>query len=374
MITNRLNTLKQTLLIALSSMILTTTAWAGGAGISGGGTGYQSGLLDLAVYNRPAFHDQTPGSILPETKAYNRFGVGRLNSQSVPVFQKTLAQVKKWISNSPLLAPEVLRALNFMSIYYFKGEFKVAPEGYFIPAGVDIVTSQLKILGIYVVAFGNFTSKPSFDRMTEKNQVGYLIHEAVRHLQIEGLLEISHETLQTITARLVSDPTPNEPTLDTEANLNGGLLYRLKTETLIKDQIADLYHKACQNFMLACDGYDTKVKPRDAFDIVGKVQELLSDLYGNDKYSDKPRFSGEAHAEMDRLVKVAFQTQREIAIYGFVRASDGFIEPVYTLSKLLALGSVDWAIDEVNKKTFYDSRASKLLVELHELLTSPVSN
>ncbi|RYZ66752.1 MAG: hypothetical protein EOP09_12185, partial [Proteobacteria bacterium] len=224
----------------------------GGVG-SGGGTGYQGGLLDLAIYNQVAFFDKTPGAQLPDTRSYKKFGFDRLNNRSLPVVQKTLAQLHVWFVSSPEISSRVAEALTSMPIYYGARIPQGTPLAYYIPSDFNISGSELEILGIYIPTLGNFTSREKFEALSEKNQMAYLIHEALRHLQISHGSLMTDESLQQLTAKIMGAPKNPQDTLDRMEYMVGPILDRSAARKSYLASTLRTSSKACAGFGILCD-------------------------------------------------------------------------------------------------------------------------
>ncbi|MGZ3771941.1 MAG: hypothetical protein ACXVCP_06575 [Bdellovibrio sp.] len=216
---------------------------------SGGGTfinvKQNLGLLDLYLYNQKAFFDQTKGaSALPETKAYQKVGFDRLITNQIPLLQKTLAQIQKWIPSSPIMAPRISEALAGLPIYYTQYKIHGNHLNYYLPTNINIDSSNLTLGAYYLNGFGVFIEKNIFDQISESNQMALLIHEALRHFQISLSSAISNDVVQKLTAKIMTNPQPLE-TLDTYEFMSGPILDNVLQKRILTLKSYRIVKSAC---------------------------------------------------------------------------------------------------------------------------------
>ncbi|MGZ6442458.1 MAG: hypothetical protein ACXWRU_20555 [Pseudobdellovibrionaceae bacterium] len=216
---------------------------------SGGGTfitvKQNFGLLDLYLYNQKAFFDQTKGaSALPETKAYQKIGFDRLITNQIPLVQKTLAQIQKWIPSSPIMAPRISNALAGLPIYYTHYKIHGNHLNYSLPSNISIASSNLSLGAYYLNGFGVLIEKNIFDQISESNQMALLIHEALRHFQISLTSAISNDVVQKLTAKIMTNPQPHE-TLDTYEFMSGPILDDVLQKQILTLKSYRILNSAC---------------------------------------------------------------------------------------------------------------------------------
>lgn len=350
--------LKSALLIALTSTLLTTTARAGGTGLSGGGTGYKGGLLDLALYNQAAFNDKTPGSKLPKSKAFNRFGIERLNVDSVSSFKAAVNQVEKWLPSSPLLAPQLIAALDLLPIYYTNGKMSSSPEAYSLPYGSEIKSEELYMLGYSLEQFGNFTGQQTFESLSHVNQSAYFVHEAGRYLKIEGFSEMTDDDLQKLTALIMTEPREGQ-TLDRHEFLKGPILNRINKGL---DLIADAnkyFFETCRDSQLFCNRAQVQITQLDGnlFEILHQAHDELLPLLS----------AAKTQAELSKLLDIssrALSLSGRYNIMSIEGLTDRAKASSYRIKRTLYFGSLDWALEEYNTKFFSSMESSELLIKV----------
>lgn len=197
---------------------------------SGGGTlvsiSQTHGLLDLYLYNNEAFISKNPGLNLPNTPAYADFGFDALANSNSHIIPKTLAQIEKWKESSPLVAEMVVKALKSLPVYIVKAKLTFKDQMVFVPTGVNLPGSAINLGAFYVKDIGVFINKSSFELMSLDNQMGLLVHEALRHRQLSFASGMSNETLQKLTAKIISNPSPGT-SLDNPTYLQGAILQKI---------------------------------------------------------------------------------------------------------------------------------------------------
>jgi hypothetical protein len=158
--------------------------------------------------------------------------------KNTPLYQKALLQVRKWKSNSPIAVTLFEKSLENLPLYIFKGETKFSPTGYFLPSDSLVNPAELKLSALYIKNFGVFISQKRFEDSSESNQIGLLVHETLRHMQIStGLLLLSNEDLQKLTAQLMAEPRPADESLDKVLNLKdcrAAEFFQIKAEEYIQ--------------------------------------------------------------------------------------------------------------------------------------------
>lgn len=197
---------------------------------SGGGTLVRTaqtrGLLDLYLYNYKAFNSRAPGVVLPNTPSYTDNGFDALVNSDSSIIPKTLAQVAKWNVSSPTIANLVTIALIKLPIYYVKSKLLFKDKMVFVPANINFPEGAISLGAYYIKDIGVFIEKESFDRLSLKNQMGLLVHEALRHRQLSFESGMSNEIVQKVTSLIMSEPQPGV-SLDNVAYLQGPILQKL---------------------------------------------------------------------------------------------------------------------------------------------------
>lgn len=178
---------------------------------SGGGTfvliDQQLGLLDLYLHNPIAFFDmQKSSSLLPETRAYKKFGFDRLSTKNSSLIEKTLRQIQKWSTSSPAMSTRIANALLKLPVYYTKFQVRTHRQNFYLPKNTEISESDLSLAALYVKDFGVFIEKSKFDQVSESNQIALLIHESLRQMQLSYLIPLSNQLLQKLTAQIMTTP------------------------------------------------------------------------------------------------------------------------------------------------------------------------
>lgn len=194
---------------------------------SGGGSLVQTttttGLLDLYLYNRQAFDSKEKGFILPETPSYQDHGFEALINSNSSLISESIAHIEKWKKSSPIIFKFATDALKKLPIYYVKSKLIFKDQMAFTPSDTKISRETLRQVAHYIQGIGVFVEKESFDHLSRPNQIGLLIHEALRHQQLNFESGMSNENLQKLTALLLSEPQQGA-SLDLAPYLSGTLL------------------------------------------------------------------------------------------------------------------------------------------------------
>lgn len=330
----------------------------GGVG-SGGGTGYQGGLLDLALFNTGAFNDRTPGTTLATTRAFQKVGFDRLNTSSLPVLRKAHSQVLKWFSSSPEMASRIAKALQTTPIYFMQGTIENAPLGYALPANSSIRRDELSTLGVYIETIGNFTSKKSFEALSEKNQMAYLIHESLRHMQIDNQSKISNVNLQKLTAQIMQDPEGNQ-TIDTAEFMAGPILEQVRSKQGIIASNKETTDKACTKYGRLCG------------ESMASTEELI---VAADQLSDITKSSYEAgkisfdQYQDDTVMELELRATATLLIASGLSNNLAEVqEPVFRVNHGVKFGVMDEALSDINSKGSSSKEKTALLKKISALL------
>jgi hypothetical protein len=266
----------------------------GGMGSGGGSYADVSGhlvLLDLYVNGGMVGSSRF---LLPRTEAFNKLGIERLNGWNTnsDVFLEAQRRVARWTAPSPVLTRMLLEALQFAPIYYMRYQIGVHDHNYFIPdqflqnGSISVHTGALTIKNLGVVIDAG-----AFEKTDSESQVGLIVHEAVRYVNIVYGIALPPENLQLLTKTLIQGSPENE-NLNTPSML-GHRLYNAVTEVpMATVDIAG----ACQALQIAINntmGVNPRLQP--LLDAEQACHQPEADLY---KMS---RFLISATASLDQV-------------------------------------------------------------------------
>ncbi|WP_413584882.1 hypothetical protein [Bdellovibrio sp. HCB274] len=271
---------------------------------TGGGTIVNTpngpGLLDLYLYNPSAFADRRMNSnSFVQDERSRKIGISLLSNFDQPVMRRASRQIDKWLNSSPALIDRVGAALNRMTVYVHNGTFASLPKEYYLPAQANIPAGKLKMVALYVSGFGVNISATDFNSLPELHQTALIIHEALRYLKDQRILEISNQTMQMLTAKIMSDPLPNE-SLDrieyfSRAAKPAVSQYQsfLDESELLKESFCKKYYWApaalpCDRKINASDISNLLNATQRALDEIPEKTDLHAKIYGN--YVDQQYF------------------------------------------------------------------------------------
>lgn len=239
-------------LAVLVGLVGTPQLSRAGGDISGGGTWAnlqgKKVLLDFYV-SRPEviFESGSPGVELPQSRALEAISIDRLNKAEFEVVKKAHARLDLWEKSSPVVVDLIREALARAPLFYTTYRIGFLDQHYFIPdelATRDLLDS-LKTMAVYSEGFGILVSKADFDSLDERNQIGLLIHESLRHVQISYGLDLSDRALQSITAAIVLHTPEMDETLDSEKYLDGELLRVVQEPAKKREELNAIKTKIC---------------------------------------------------------------------------------------------------------------------------------
>lgn len=258
---------------------------------SGGGTlvvaRQTRGLLDLYLYNDKAFSSRESGIALPETPSYQDHGFDALINSESSIIPMTLAQVEKWKESSPIIANLVSKALKELPLYYVNAKLIFKDQMIYVPANISFPPGTIALGAYYLKDMGVFIEKNSFDCLSLKNQMGLLVHEALRHRQLSFESGMSNEVIQKLTALMISEPQKGM-TLDNVAYLNDRII-----EKILK--VAKLRTRAKEKAESLC-----KERPDTCQVLRGTVEEILENYRAMSDYQLTTEFFNEPSNERER--------------------------------------------------------------------------
>ena len=206
------------LLTALISAIMaySVTSYAqkrgpgeGGGGGSGITINGKTELLDVYIFKKTHTNYQSPpsqkGITLPTTRALSELHLEKLTNEKLVVVQLALKKLEIWGNSAPFFIISLRNALTNAPIFYTDYVYGGKDKNYWIPPALlnQILPDSIKTLSFYAKNIGILIAKSDFESLDLFNQVALLIHEAIRHLQLQYGFSITNEKLQMITANVV---------------------------------------------------------------------------------------------------------------------------------------------------------------------------
>lgn len=208
-------------------------------------------LLDLVLYRGVPTGGEPSDSMvvkaLPATRAFNEVGFDRITNSNSAIVQKALEAVQRWVPNSRIMGPKILRAVRRVPIYFFDGRFGVTGQRYFVPPNIVLPESQLRLGALYVEKFGTLVSRADFLALPEAHQIALIVHEALRHMQISHEAGFSTETVQRLTAMILNKPAPEE-TLDQVEFMKGPILAEFLSRAKVTIEVLSYSERMCSRY------------------------------------------------------------------------------------------------------------------------------
>ncbi len=196
-----------------------------------------SGLIDFFT-NAPDLFGKAeyrPRLKVPMTKALvsNKYGIEKIDLKMLGAWQVLSLKVAAWEKSSPLMSSYLKDALNHLPIYFVNYELKLVDQRYFIPQNLKNEIYTLNTVAFYRKDIGLIISRPEFEELPYDDQIGLLMKEILRHIQITYETHLSDEEMQRLNVALIRGPFAGE-TLDSAKYLSGRLLTQILDESLLE--------------------------------------------------------------------------------------------------------------------------------------------
>jgi hypothetical protein len=240
--------------MVLVCCLLGAQAYAG-AGSSGGGfvcdlTDGTEVLLDLIEYN-PGFKDTYTFSKTQPLKfgrVGKKLGYEKRDVKSFPAYDFAMQKLKTWEASSPTIIKMIEQALP--NVDWRFSEFKVTTGNETFVASDETrkVCTKIRPAILYTQQFGALVSGADWIAGGDSTQAGWIIHEALRYVQLNYSSDLSTEKLQKLTATiLLEDPSKIE-TLETADYLDGKILDQAKQKIATAKEIKSVMARICAVF------------------------------------------------------------------------------------------------------------------------------
>lgn len=259
---------------------------ASGGTDTGGGTivktehGFE--LLDLYLSeSKESRNDLQIANQDFETRAFQNLGIELIKNAQNSIFQEAIHQVKMWQASSPILAANMVRALENMAFYYIKGSFQKPALGYYLPESSNLSSSSLNMVAFYKKGLGSYIGLDDLRQIPRRHQVALFIHESLRFLNSTGNLDLSNELVQKLTAEVMSPPSLGR-TLDRPEYLGGKIGSAILEAVAIVEQAQRVSRDLCdfsQNrYSSFCNFNEEKF---EISEFRTRLEKAFSNLYVN---------------------------------------------------------------------------------------------
>jgi hypothetical protein len=223
-------------------------------GVDSGGGGnlilFKNGdlkLLDFVANSFTPPSAQLPRMVIPQTPSLEAWGIDRLDLDKAGFSSAMKAKVAVWEKSSPFVAGILKRAIGTLPVYVVDYEILVQDQNYFLPSKARSLDIQgVVTAALYVTDYGLLVSKKYFERLDYENQLGLLLHESLRHVQLTFAYANSSRSLQNLTVALMRGPQPGlGESLDSPEYLDGDLLQSLLRKMQIEVLAVSAIPKGC---------------------------------------------------------------------------------------------------------------------------------
>lgn len=199
---------------------------------SGGGTivttiDGRKGLLDYFT-NAPEFFcipESHPRIRIEGNKSFwnkDRWS-GRFKFETLDTQGALLRLIKSWQKTSPKMANYLESAYNNIPVYFLNYPLDMTDQKYFIPDHLKDQIASMETIAYYRRQTGLLISKPGFEDQTYIDQIGLLMRELLRHIQITYDFHFTPEEMQKFNVTLLKGPY-NGNSLDSIVTLNEGAI------------------------------------------------------------------------------------------------------------------------------------------------------
>ena len=252
--------LKSLLAICLNFILLliVSSAYAKSGGAIDGGGGNQlvlqgcPVLLDLYLAN-PHFdeHNCIPGIQLADTKSLRLINLDKLNSNDSIIIKQAMNSLELWQKSSPVTVGLIKEAIIGAPLYYTNYQIAVKDKHYSIPKEFEnqINSQDLKTIAFYSRDFGVLISMNDFNRLSKKSQIALIIHESLRHVQIQYDFKMSNASIQKIAAAVATRGPAKNESLDMEEYADGDLLEKIEIQKKNEREIKELKARICKTLL-----------------------------------------------------------------------------------------------------------------------------
>lgn len=223
-------------------------------GVDSGGGGnlilFKNGDLKLLDFVANSFTPpwaKLPRMVIPQTLSLEAWGVDRLDLDKAGFASAMKAKIVAWEKSSPFVAGILKRAIGTLPVYVVDYEILVQDQNYFLPSQARSLDIQgVVTAALYVTDYGLLVSKKYFERLDYENQLGLLLHESLRHVQLTFGYGNSSRSLQNLTVALMRGPQPGlGESLDSPEYLDGDLLQSLLRQTQMEVLAVSVIPKGC---------------------------------------------------------------------------------------------------------------------------------
>ncbi|MNK07440.1 hypothetical protein D3C87_253540 [compost metagenome] len=268
--------LKQQMTLDLKTLSQSAEKKGGSAAILDG-QNLRLAYLGKGLDSEPAIQAET-------SKSLREKGLERAAILYPDIYQSVLTQLKEDHESSPAMAALAARAL--MSAPLYITQFSLQDKGQ------SALEDSQRLISVYERGYGTFIMQKDFESLPKRHQMGVILHEALRSLQIEEKVGLSLMSLQKFVAQVLGSSSGS---LDRVEYLQGPPLsahlessqFIFKTKSYV-DKMCEIYGPSTKLF---CD--------LESAPIMTTLSELVYDEltewkknFRQDSKSEKDHFEG----------------------------------------------------------------------------------
>jgi hypothetical protein len=162
---------------------------------------------------------QIPSLKIGHTRALRAWGVDNIITNTFTHEQFIFERLTLWQNHSPLTIALLKQALLKLPVYVVDYDLGLSDLRFYLPPDFNVSEVEaIETAAIYFKDFGVFISRRLFNLLSFEDQMGLILHESLRHVQVSYGLQMSDQLLQELTVSLLRDPRVGEK-LELEGDL-----------------------------------------------------------------------------------------------------------------------------------------------------------
>ena len=170
----------------------------------------QKGLVDFftnapELFGRP---ESRPRIKIPTEKPFWKWGhwVDKLDFETLDKDRTILEKISSWEQSSPKMANYLKYAYQNIPIYVKNSNLEFTDTRYFIPENLRGQIASFNTVAFYDRENGLLISRPDFENQSYVDQIGLLMKELLRHVQINYNLNFNAEEMQRLNVQILKGP------------------------------------------------------------------------------------------------------------------------------------------------------------------------
>jgi hypothetical protein len=274
-------------------------------------------LLDLVEQDASVLstHSQS-GQIINFGRVGQVLGYEKHAAADFAIYSELKKSIDAWSSSSPTLTQILNTAINGTEWRF--SEFNVSPAADRYVANEVSQKECEKIIPavIYSDDLGALTATSVWNQLDFESQMGLVLHESLRHMQLTYGISVNTKTIQELTAKIILQNPESGESLDVEKYLGENIFGFMQNTKAQKQQLVDAQKLACKvltsikteiaknlNDLATLDSVCAGTSD-DPFKL-GAVHELLySNYWKLSSIDDKDTFTDASNAVSDVITQM----------------------------------------------------------------------